>query len=84
MNILEKLDPPTDYIGQYTANRVMHTLLLLGVLSSLLAGYIYKDIFLLGYIYAGVCAVTIALVVPAWPMYRRNPVWAIPSKSKKE
>lgn len=83
-NIIEKVDPPIDYIGQYLALRVVHTILICGVFLSLLFGYLYKDIFTVGYVYGATCLLAVILVVPSWPFFRRNPVWGIEEKVKPE
>ncbi|KAI5189096.1 signal peptidase complex subunit 1 [Nematocida minor] len=83
-NLAKKADPPADYIGQYLANRIMHTMLLFGAIVSLVSGYIYKDIFVVAYVYLAICLLMLATVVPAWPIYRRNPVSPVYKKAKHE
>ncbi|EIJ87479.1 signal peptidase complex subunit 1 [Nematocida parisii] len=69
-----KIDPPVDYIGQHLANRIIHTTLILGIILALISGYIYKDIFIMGYVYVFSSILCLILTVPAWGIFRRNKV----------
>lgn len=83
-DLAKKIDPPIDYIGQHLANRIVHTTLIVSVGMAFISGHIYKDIFVMGYAYACGSLVALAVVVPSWPIYRRNPVSSLPEKIKSE
>lgn len=83
-NLARKADPPIDYIGQYLASRIIHTTLLLTVLVSLVTGHIYKDILVVAYVYFLGSFLVLALVVPAWPIFRRNPVPSLLETKKNQ
>lgn len=83
-SVVKKADPPADYIGQYLASRIIHTTLTVTVILSLVCAYSYNDIFIMGYIYIIGSILTILMVVPSWPIFRRNPVSSLSEKRKTE
>ena len=74
MNLLNKIDPPIDYIGQYYVSKYMKLILIFGYIFSLIAGFITND---LKYTLSGsilTVLICILVTIPPWPIYRRNPV----------
>ncbi|KAI5134105.1 uncharacterized protein NESG_00503 [Nematocida ausubeli] len=75
--VCSKLDPPVDYLGQHLVNRLRHTILIISIIISFILGYIYNNIFIMGGVYVILCLVCVIITVPAWGMYRRNPIYKI-------
>ncbi|CEH13860.1 Signal peptidase subunit [Ceraceosorus bombacis] len=65
--------------GQRLADRIMQELLVLAAVISFAAGYLLESLSVLMYIYGISTLLAITLVVPAWPMYKKNPVRWLPN-----
>ncbi|KAI5185347.1 signal peptidase complex subunit 1 [Nematocida homosporus] len=72
--VLESLNPEVDYVGQELANKLMHCIFIIGFPLAFLISLITKNIIYLVYALCLVLGASLLLVVPAWRMYRKNPV----------
>lgn len=85
MNVLQKIDPTIDFVGQEQAQKYMDFLFLIGYTLALIVGFILKDLKYTLIIAGLTFVLTLLVIVPAWPIYRRNaPKFVKVEKEKDE
>ncbi|KAL1895744.1 hypothetical protein Cpir12675_003135 [Ceratocystis pirilliformis] len=73
------LDGQIDFKGQTFAELIQNIVMSIFGIAAFIYGYINQDIRSALFIVLGGAIVTIILVVPQWPFYRRNPVTWLPA-----
>jgi len=63
-----------DYVGQNLANKLAHSVFVVGFPISLIVGMYKSNFMYLCYMLLATLGVCFVVVVPPWPIYRRNPV----------
>lgn len=82
MNILNKIDPPIDYHGQELAKKLFYLIIYLGYAISLAVGIVLSDLKYTLYFGVLTLILSVLVVVPAWGIYRKNPLRFV--KQKKD
>lgn len=68
-----------DWQGQRLAEYIMQFIMLFGSLAAFLAGYLLSSFRLMMYIHLAVTILACIVVVPDWPIFRRDPMtWLEP------
>jgi signal peptidase complex subunit 1 len=78
-NIRDAVDGQIDFDGQRRAEVVATLLLAITGLLAFNIGYTLQDIQKAVYVGLGGTLVTFLIVVPAWPMWKKNPVKWLPA-----
>jgi signal peptidase complex subunit 1 len=71
--LVDQLEFPIDFKGQAKAERLSTILVYSGVVIALLAGLITQNLTILFYVFFSCLVATLAVVVPAYPFYKKNP-----------
>lgn len=65
---------PIDFEGQKKVDHIINLYVFVLALLSVLVGFVTQNLFLLLVTFASVLVVTLIIVLPAWPQYKKNPV----------
>ncbi|KAL5604675.1 hypothetical protein BROUX41_001974 [Berkeleyomyces rouxiae] len=77
--IRDVFDGQIDFKGQPFAELIQNVAMSVFGILAFIYGYVYQDIRAALFIVLGGAIVTLLLVVPPWPMYKRNPVKWLPA-----
>ncbi|OAG31983.1 signal peptidase complex subunit 1 [Nematocida displodere] len=81
-SLLSKLNPQIDYVGQDLSLKILHSIFILGCTLSLGVGIFTSNFVNLVLSLGGTFLLALLVVVPGWPIYRRNPIDFSSKKSK--
>lgn len=70
----QRFNPQIDYVGQNLCLKLVHSIFIITIPFSLFISIWVSDIRVFFFAMLVVLLLTSAVVIPGWPMYRRNPV----------
>lgn len=73
-SIAEQLEFPIDFKGQEKAESIVKIGNYLAIVTSFFLGLIAQDITVLVYSFLAISLIILLLVLPSWPIYKKNPV----------
>ncbi|EAU81683.1 hypothetical protein CC1G_02699 [Coprinopsis cinerea okayama7 len=73
-----------DFVGQNLVEQIARVVLIAGAVISFIAGFALQSLSVTFGVYGAIVAVLALVILPAWPMFNKNPVKWLPSSETSE